>query len=49
MRKMALLVIALLLTLAAASEAQPINNFVKCYKTICSDDGTLCVTYEVAC
>lgn len=49
MRKMSLLVIALLLTLAAASEAQSINNLVRCFKTICSDDGTLCVTYEVAC
>jgi hypothetical protein len=23
--------------------------FVKCYTTICSDDGTLCITYQSPC
>jgi hypothetical protein len=25
------------------------HAFVRCFQTICSDDGTLCVTYEVQC
>jgi hypothetical protein len=25
------------------------HAFVKCYSTICSDDGTLCITFQVSC